>query len=105
MALFQNGPVSVCFEVVAGFRDYSGGVYTSTVCKNGEQDVNHAVLAVGYGTLNGTDYWLVKNSWGTTFGLEGFFMIQRGVNMCGMAMCNSYPASVDYASQASQASQ
>jgi cathepsin H len=56
--------------------------------------VNHAVLAVGYGTENGMDYWLIKNSWGTDWGMDGFFKIQRGVNMCGIAQCNSYPSSV-----------
>ena len=40
------------------------------------------------------DYWIVKNSWGTSFGNEGYFKIIRGVNMCGIAVCNSYPAEV-----------
>ena len=59
-------------------------------------DVNHAVLAVGYGNdaASGLDYWIVKNSWGTEWGDQGFFKIERGVNMCGIADCNSYPSSV-----------
>lgn len=93
-ALFENGPVSVAFEVIGGFRDYKTGVYANVTCKNGPNDVNHAVLAVGYGTEEGTDYWLVKNSWGAAWGDNGFFKIQRGVNMCGIAQCNSYPNKV-----------
>ncbi|KAK4391878.1 Cysteine proteinase 3 [Sesamum angolense] len=57
-------PVSVAFEVVNGFRAYKGGVYTSTKCGSSPMDVNHAVLAVGYGVENGIPYWLIKNSWG-----------------------------------------
>lgn len=81
--------------------DYSEGIYSSTTCKNGAADVNHAVLAVGYGTDSdlGMDYWIVKNSWGTEWGDKGFFKIERGVNMCGIAMCNSYPESVTTISQ------
>lgn len=95
-ALFNHGPVSIAFEVVGDFRDYKEGVYTSTECKNGSADVNHAVLAVGYGKCpkTGLDYWIVKNSWGSTWGDEGFFKIERGVNMCGVAQCNSFPQDV-----------
>ena len=93
-AIFGHGPVSIAFQVVDGFRDYSTGVYTSDVCKNGTADVNHAVLAVGYGNEDGKDYWVVKNSWGAEWGDEGFFKIERGVNMCGVAVCNSFPANV-----------
>lgn len=76
--------------------DYTNGTYHSTDCANGASDVNHAVLAVGYGTdESGMDYWIVKNSWDTTWGNKGFFNIERGVNMCGIAMCNSYPDSVN----------
>jgi cathepsin H len=65
------------------------------MCKNSTADVNHAVLAVGYGTENGMDYWFVKNSWGAKWGVEGFFKIERGVNMCGVAVCTSYPIEVE----------
>lgn len=88
------GPVSVAFQVVSDFMNYKSGVYSSSDCKNTVDDVNHAVLAVGYGTEDGVDYWLVKNSWSETWGDEGYFKIQRGVNMCGIAMCNSYPENV-----------
>ena len=93
--LFNTGPVSVAFQVVADFMSYTSGVYSSTDCKNTSQDVNHAVVAVGFGTTeDGIDYWLVKNSWSDQWGDEGFFKIQRGVNMCGIAMCNSFPNTV-----------
>ncbi len=91
-----SGPVSVAFQVADDFTDIGTGVYTSTLCKNGPSDVNHAVLAVGYGhdDESDLDYWLIKNSWGTEWGDAGFFKIERGVNMCGIAQCNSYPESV-----------
>lgn len=103
-AVYQQ-PVSVAFQVVDGFGDYVSGVYTSTTCLNGPSDVNHAVLAVGYGSdpVSGLDYWLVKNSWGSDWGDEGFFKIERGVNMCGIAECNSYPSSVAEISDSTRA--
>jgi len=89
-------PVSVAFQVVDDFSGYTTGVYTSTTCKNGPADVNHAVLAVGYGhdDTSNLDYWLIKNSWGASWGDDGFFKMERGVNMCGVAECNAYPESV-----------
>ena len=94
-AAVYKQPVSVAFDCVDDFMDYKSGVYSSTNCGNTTADVNHAVLAVGYGTdSTGKDYWIVKNSWNTTWGNKGFFNIERGVNMCGIATCNSYPESV-----------
>ncbi|XP_009800592.1 cysteine proteinase 3-like [Nicotiana sylvestris] len=84
-------PVSVAYQVVKGFKQYKGGIYSSTVCGNTPQDVNHAVLAVGYGVENGTPYWLIKNSWGAEWGDNGYFKMEMGKNMCGIATCASYP--------------
>lgn len=91
--LATHGPVSIAFQVAKDFRDYKSGVYTSSMCKSGPMDVNHAVLAVGYGTdaRSGMDYWIVKNSWDYTFGEEGFFKIQAFKNMCGVADCMAFP--------------
>lgn len=75
IAIAQHGPVSIAYQVVNDFMDYHSGVYSSNKCKNGAMDVNHAVLAVGYGTENGVDYWLVKNSWSTKWGDNGYFKI------------------------------
>lgn len=84
-------PVSVAFEVINGFKLYKSGVYTSDHCGNTPMDVNHAVLAVGYGVENGVPYWLIKNSWGADWGDEGYFKMEMGKNMCGIATCASYP--------------
>ena len=57
--------------------------------------LDHAVVAVGYGTENGVDYWIVRNSWGAGWGEDGYIRIERNTHMftgrCGIAMQPSYP--------------
>jgi len=92
-AVLNVGPVSIAFQVTGDFKDYAGGVYVGETCQSGPETVNHAVLAVGFGhdSYSKLDYWIVKNSWTQTWGEEGYFRIQRGKNMCGLAICASYP--------------
>ena len=100
-AVAQAGPVSVAFQVAADFRFYSHGVYDSfnattneTVCVNDNQHVNHAVVAVGYGeTMEDppVPFYIIKNSWGNTWGMEGYFWMLRGRNLCGISDCASFP--------------
>ncbi|KAF8034020.1 hypothetical protein BT93_C0334 [Corymbia citriodora subsp. variegata] len=84
-------PVSVAFQVARGFESYKSGVFTSNTCGSTSMDVNHAVLVVGYGVENGVPYWLIKNSWGRNWGNNGYFKMEMGKNMCGVATCASYP--------------
>lgn len=90
-AVGRYNPVSFAFEVVGDFMFYKEGVYSSTQCQDTPDKVNHAVLAVGYGEENGMPYWIVKNSWGPSWGMDGYFYIERGKNMCGLAACASFP--------------
>ncbi|XP_026666042.2 ervatamin-B-like isoform X2 [Phoenix dactylifera] len=88
-----NRPVSVGIDGSGqDFRHYSSGIFTGPC----ETEMTHAVTAVGYGIAeDGTEYWLVKNSWGTTWGETGYMRIQRDVGapegLCGMAKLASYP--------------
>jgi len=89
-AAVNIGPVSVAIEADQScFQFYSGGVLSDPSC--GTQ-LDHGVLAVGYGTSAGTDYWIVKNSWGQSWGIEsGYIWIAKGTDECGIATENSYP--------------
>ncbi|KAK8574928.1 hypothetical protein V6N12_062605 [Hibiscus sabdariffa] len=88
-----NQPVSVAIDASGfEFQFYSSGVFTGSC---GTQ-LDHGVTAVGYGEDDdGTKYWLVKNSWGTSWGEQGYIRMQRDVDakegLCGIAMQASYP--------------
>lgn len=89
--LYVAGPIAISFQVIPGFKNYMAGVYSVDNCGKTTQDINHAVLATGYGVENGKLFWNVKNSWGISFGIKGYFKIERLQNMCAIAQCNSYP--------------
>lgn len=87
--LVKNGPVTVAFQVYSDFMFYQSGIYHHTGIGakfNPFHDVNHGVLITGYGIDNATGekFWTVKNSWGTTWGEQGYFRIRRGTNECNI---------------------
>jgi len=88
-AAVAKQPVSVGIEAdKMAFQLYKGGVLNSDKCG---KNLDHAVLVVGYGTDAGADYWKVKNSWGASWGEEGYIRMVRGKNQCGIASQASYP--------------
>lgn len=83
-AIKNIGPVSISIDVTKDFQFYTGGVYIASDCST--TNLNHAVLAAGFGELNGIPYYIVKNSWGAAWGLDGYILMARGRNnMCGVA--------------------
>jgi len=89
-ALAQVGAMGIAIDAGGiGFQLYSGGVYVSNTCSSSR--LNHAVTAVGYGNLDGQDYFTVKNSWGTVWGDQGYILMAANRNnQCGVAATPAY---------------
>jgi len=103
-AVATVGPVAVAIDASnKGFTYYDSGIYDEEAeCHNEDKKLTHAVLVVGYGTeavgedwsgVAGTrDYWIVKNSWSTKWGEQGYIRMTRNMlNQCGIATKASYP--------------
>ncbi len=91
-AVATIGPISVAMNASEkSFMLYKKGVYKPIARKCSPARLDHGVLVVGYGQEDGVDYWLVKNSWGKKWGMEGYFKIAAADNLCGICSEASYP--------------
>lgn len=88
LSALQNQPISIAIEAdQSSFQMFRSGIFKGPC---GTQ-LDHGVLLVGAGTDGGVDYWRVKNSWGTSWGDNGYIRIIRGQNMCGLSNMASFP--------------
>jgi len=80
----MNSPITVAVDAnCSAFMNYSGGILTKS-CGTG---LDHAVMAVGYGSENGTDYWIIRNSWGSSWGESGYIRIKANATGSGVCGC------------------
>jgi C1A family cysteine protease len=79
IAAVNYGPIAVGVDALS-WQFYDGGVMTNCSASS----IDHMVTVVGYNDNVATPYWIVKNSWGTDFGLDGYIWLQKGVNACGI---------------------
>jgi len=78
--LVKYGPVCIGVDGgTMGFQKFKSGVLTDC-----GRDINHAVLLVGYGTENGVPFWKIMNSWGKSYGQNGFIKMTRQGDKCGI---------------------
>eukprot|EP01029_Cantina_marsupialis_P016554 TRINITY_DN3696_c0_g1_i1.p1 TRINITY_DN3696_c0_g1~~TRINITY_DN3696_c0_g1_i1.p1 ORF type:complete len:512 (-),score=80.82 TRINITY_DN3696_c0_g1_i1:351-1886(-) len=83
--LAQYGPLAIAIDAeLKSFRMYHEGVYSDSACSSSQYSLDHAVTLVGYGSENGSDYWIVKNSWAAVWGDEGYIKIGMKNNLCGV---------------------
>lgn len=92
LALFNHGPVTVAIDAShKSLSFYANGVYFEPKCGNKPSDLDHQVLAVGYGTILGHKYWLIKNSWSTYWGNDGYVLMSQLDNNCGVLTSPTFP--------------
>ena len=83
-ALKQYGPMSIAIDA-SEWSSYTGGVMTSASCSSSPRKMDHAVQLVGYSADAAAPYWIVRNSWNTNWGVNGFIYLAMGANTCGIA--------------------
>lgn len=84
-AALEETPVSICVNAGA-WNDYTGGVMTSAACgPMGAEYQDHCVMATGFNVTAPTPYWIVRNSWSSTWGEQGYIYLEMAKNTCGLA--------------------
>lgn len=86
-------PLAMGFHVAQSFFQYKGGIYDNPSCPT---SMNHAMQAVGFGTEDGKEFAIIKNSWGSGWGMDGFVKVKMGADdreggVCQMYEAPSYP--------------
>lgn len=86
------GPVAVGIDASQpSFMFYTSGIYSDKLCN--QKSIDHVVVAVGYGSTASGDYYILKNSWGPDWGMNGYILLARNSNnMCGVATAAVYPS-------------
>ncbi|XP_061712021.1 uncharacterized protein LOC133521201 [Cydia pomonella] len=84
IALINHGPLSVSIDAEDAFLYYDGGILYDTKCKSSTDDMNHEVTLVGYGEKDGESYWIIRNSYGPYWGIDGYVHISTRDNNCGV---------------------
>jgi len=82
--LVSYGPISIAADA-SEWSSYTSGVFSSDDCSSSAFKLDHAIQLVGYNEDASTPYWIVRNSWDTTWGVDGFIYLEMGVNACGLA--------------------
>jgi hypothetical protein len=83
-AAVAEGPVSICLNAGV-WNDYTGGVLTDAACGSHAADaLDHCVQLVGYNANASSPYWIVRNSWSTTWGQDGYIYLEYPANTCGL---------------------
>ncbi|CAG2110740.1 unnamed protein product [Medioppia subpectinata] len=96
-ALYYEGPVTVAIDAShKSLSFYSSGVYYEPNCGNKPENLDHQVLAVGFGSLKGEKYWLIKNSWSTYWGNDGYVLMSQKENNCGVTTEPTFPIIADH---------
>jgi cathepsin L len=93
VALIEKGPIAIAVDAsLPSFQNYKSGIYYDPSCN--KENINHAVLLVGFGTdaITKQDYWLIRNTYGTSWGMNGYMKMARNKNNhCGVADFAVYP--------------
>merc|ERR1712054_637503 len=79
--VWARGPIAATIVVTPEFEAYTGGIFNDTT---GKKSLDHSVELVGWGIEGSTPYWILRNSWGTYWGEEGWFRLVRGTNNLGV---------------------
>lgn len=85
--LYANSPLSICVDA-SSWQNYQSGVMKPGQCG---QQLDHCVQATGWSVMSGTNVWNVRNSWATSWGMQGYIYLEMGHDTCGMAQVVTVP--------------